>query len=82
VVDFIGNGYLKLGVSRDIVLKSCPVFSSTAPEMLEFVGILRDLEKGKKKTSEEQERRAKNRSPSPRESWFEMNHPMGWWNQS
>lgn len=21
------------------------------------------------------------RSPSPRESWFEMNHPMGWWHQ-
>ena len=32
---------------------------------------------------EEAEQRAKaRRSPSPRESWFEMTHPMGYWNES
>lgn len=50
-----------------------------AQEVFEFVGIWRDLEEEK---AERRERMAKaRRSPSPRESWFEMNHPMGSWNQ-
>jgi hypothetical protein len=82
---FIGNGYLKLSVSREMVFMkpysvSALAHPPAAPEVFEFVGIWRDLEKEK---AERQERMAKaRRSPSPRESWFEMNHPMGWWHQS
>jgi len=79
---FFGNRYLKLKVSRDLVFESPLVSSSDAPEIFEFAGILRNWEKEQKEMAEEWERRAKNRPPSPRESWFEMNHPMGWWNQS
>ena len=82
---FIGNGYLKLRVSREMVFMN--PYSATpaatpfaAPKVFEFLGIWRDREKEK---AERRERRAKaHRSPSPRESWFEMNHPMGSWNQS
>jgi len=76
---------LKLSVSREMVFMnpysvSAPAHLPAAPEVFEFVGIWRDLEKEK---AERQERMAKaRRSPSPRESWFEMNHPMGWWHQS
>ena len=82
---FIGNGYLKLRVSREMVFMNryCagpPAPPAAAPEMFEFVGIRRDWEKEK---AEQQERMTKaRRSPSPRESWFEMNHPMGSWHQS
>jgi hypothetical protein len=82
---FIGNGYLKLRVSREMVFMnpysaSPPAPPAAAPEVFEFVGIWRDWEKEK---AEQQERMTKaRRSPSPRESWFEMNHPMGSWPQS
>jgi hypothetical protein len=82
---FIGNGYLKLSVSREMVFMkpysaNPPAPPPATPEVFEFVGIWRDREKEK---AERQERMAKaRRSPSPRESWFEMNHPMGWWHQS
>ncbi|ROT42226.1 hypothetical protein SODALDRAFT_374580 [Sodiomyces alkalinus F11] len=81
---FIGNGYLKLRVSREMVFMKPYGASSTAPpptapEVFEFVGIWRDREKEK---AERQKMMVKiRRSPSPRESWFEMNHPMGVWNQ-
>ncbi|KAK4232752.1 hypothetical protein C8A03DRAFT_39621, partial [Achaetomium macrosporum] len=81
---FIGNGYLKLRVSREMVFMgrynaSPPVPPPTAPEVFEFAGIWRDPEKER---AERQERMVNiHRSPSPRESWFEMNHPMGAWNQ-
>ncbi|KAJ9131299.1 hypothetical protein NKR23_g11785 [Pleurostoma richardsiae] len=82
---FIGKGYLKLRVSREMVFmnpyRASPTDPpSAAPEVFEFVGVLRDLEKER---ADRQKRLAKaRRSPSPRESWFELNHPMGWWNQS
>ena len=81
---FIGNGYLKLRVSREMVFMD-PYRTSprspppAAPEVFEFSGILLDWEKEEK---ERQEMIAKaQRSPSPRESWFEMNHPMGSWHR-
>ncbi|KAH8588756.1 hypothetical protein B0O99DRAFT_655799 [Bisporella sp. PMI_857] len=81
---FIGNGYLKLRVSREMVFMqpyspSAPAPLLTAPEMFEFVGVWHDREKEK---AERQKRMEARRSPSPRETWFEMNHPMGWWHQS
>lgn len=91
-LDFLGNGYLKLRVSRDVVFMgwndespaACPP-NAPAPEVFEFVGIWVEKEKEKEK---EQARREdmemererlewQRRSPSPRESWFELNHPMG-----
>jgi hypothetical protein len=73
---FIGNGYLTLRVSREMVFmhpyrtspRSLP---PAAPEVFEFSGILWE---------ERQEVIAKAQRPrSPRESWFETNHPMGSW---
>ncbi|KIW41795.1 uncharacterized protein PV06_05408 [Exophiala oligosperma] len=79
---FLGGGYLKLRVYREILFMnpyspSSPAPPAAAPEVFEFVGIRRDREKEK---GERQERMTNSRrSPSPRESWFEMNHPMGSW---
>jgi hypothetical protein len=78
---FIGNGYLKLSVSRDLVFEHGLVSSPTAPEMFDFVGIWKDWENEMKEMAAKQERVAKNAPPSPRESWFETNHPMGSWDQ-
>lgn len=82
---FIDSGYLKLRVSREMVFMN-PYSASprappaAAPEIFEFVGIRRDREKEK---AEQQERVSKtHRSPSLRESWFEMTHPIGSWHQS
>jgi hypothetical protein len=79
--DFFGNGYLKLRVPRDL-LKHTLVSSSTAPQIFEFGGILRDYEKERKERAEARERAARNRPPSPRESYFEMNHFRGSWAES
>jgi hypothetical protein len=59
-----------------------PGSSSALPEMFDFVGILRDIEKERKERAEACKSSIRNRLPSPRESFFEMSHPMGWWNQS
>ena len=81
---FIGDGYLKLKVSKDMVFMNPystrpPAPPAAAPEVFEFVGVRRQLEKEK---AERQERiKNSRRPPSPRETWFEMNHPMGSWNQ-
>jgi hypothetical protein len=77
---FFKNGHLKLSVSRDFIFNSGGTESSSVA-MVNFVVILRDLEKEKKEMAAEKERITKNRPASPRESWFEMNHPMGLWNQ-
>ncbi|GAB1311866.1 hypothetical protein MFIFM68171_02076 [Madurella fahalii] len=79
---FLGNGYLKLRVPRELVFKgrygaNPPAPQPTPPEVFEFVGIWRDTEKEK---AEEQE--IKSETPSFRETWFEMNHPMGAWKQA
>lgn len=81
---FISNDYLKLRVSREMVFmnpyaESLPAAPPDAPEVFEFVGIWRDREKEK---AERQERLKAHCPLSPRESWFEMNHPMGWRHQS
>lgn len=80
---FIGNGYLKLKVSHEMVYMRSynfnpPAPPSSAPEVFEFVGIWRDPEK---EETESQERMANTRrSPSPGETFFEMSHPMGAYN--
>ncbi|KAK3373575.1 hypothetical protein B0T24DRAFT_720234 [Lasiosphaeria ovina] len=67
-VTFVSNDYLKVRVSR---YTSNPAFPRlpTAPKVYEFAGVWRDKEK------ERAERKA--REFSPKESWFELNHPMG-----
>lgn len=74
VFQFISNDYVKLKVPREVVFANRDP-PAEAPEVFEFAGIRYDREKGKAETK-------RKRSPSPRETWFEMNHPMGWWNQS
>lgn len=87
-LDFLGNGYLKLRVSRNMVFMGwngkspaeCPP-DAPAPEVFEFVGIWRDPKKEKAEREKMEMERKKlerqRRPPSPRESWFELNHPMG-----
>ncbi|KAL2263073.1 hypothetical protein VTK26DRAFT_8298 [Humicola hyalothermophila] len=79
-VKFLGNGYLKLRVSREMVFMGCHdasplAFPPTAPEAFEFVGIWRDREK------EKAEQETPSETPSSPETWFEMTHPMGSWKQ-
>ncbi|KAH6951124.1 hypothetical protein BKA56DRAFT_440623, partial [Ilyonectria sp. MPI-CAGE-AT-0026] len=73
---FISDDYLTMTASRKLV---CPEKAPAAPahQMFKFVGIRSDLERDRRRQEEEQQLR---RSPSPRETWFEMNHPMGSWN--
>lgn len=79
---FLGNGYLKLRVSRAMVMDLCR--TNTPPpdalEVFDFVGIWCDSEKLAAAHKEGViEMRGRRRSPTPCESWFELNHPMGAW---
>lgn len=94
---FLGNGYLKLRVSRNFVFmdshlgNSKPPPPPSAPQEFEFVGIWYNRPKEDAERHKEDAERHKGdaerqnalmeekrrRSPSPRESWFELNHPMG-----
>ncbi|KAJ2981362.1 hypothetical protein NQ176_g2069 [Zarea fungicola] len=76
---FISDDYLILTVPQRLVLGDRSPLQS-APAIFEFVGIRHDSDKAIKEREELEEER-KRRSPSPRETWFEMNHPMGAWNQ-
>lgn len=81
-VKFIDRCFLKLVVPRHIAYpQSSP---SGTPELLEFVGISKDFGNERKRKREDGSvvRCQKQREVSPRESWFEMNHPMGSWAQS
>jgi hypothetical protein len=67
---FIGNGYLKPRVSRELVIMRpyAPSPPPAAPDVFEFAGILRDFEKEK---AEMRKMITKaRRSSSPREPWF------------
>lgn len=80
---FTRNGYLKLRVSREMVFMN-PYAEDPSmpppgtPEVFVFVGIWRDREK----ENAERQEIPKARRPPPCETWFEMNHPMGWRHQS
>ncbi|KJZ78257.1 hypothetical protein HIM_02295 [Hirsutella minnesotensis 3608] len=74
---FISNDYLTMTISRKLIWPE-NVQGAPALEMFKFAGIRFDLERARRdKIKKEQRGR---RSPSPRETWFEMNHPMGSWN--
>lgn len=81
---FLGNGFLKLRVSRAMVMDLCR--TNTPPpdalEVFDFVGIWCDPEKLAAEHKEAVMEQRRQRSPSPRESWFELNHPMGSWAQA
>lgn len=80
---FIGNGYMTMTLSRESVFKvSGRPVSPDAPEFFEFFGIIRDEEKARAEGLAAEENHARAQPPSPRETYFEMYHPMGSWNQS
>ncbi|EUC26730.1 hypothetical protein COCCADRAFT_10475 [Bipolaris zeicola 26-R-13] len=84
-VTFINQHLLKMAVPRSIACLLPP--PSNTPELFEFVGISRHFKnkrtnQEKQKREEAEAKRRKQRDDSPRESWFEMNHPMGSWAQS
>jgi hypothetical protein len=75
VFQFISNKYLRLKVGREVVLGHPGPFPESAPEVFEFVGMLRNLMQEEREGRLERERRMReweiaNRSPSPREDWF------------
>ncbi|EEP78446.1 predicted protein [Uncinocarpus reesii 1704] len=74
VFQFLSHDYIKLKVPCEVAFKRGET-PTDAPEVFEFAGIRHDFEKAK-------EERKRKRSPSPRETYFEMNHPQGWWNQN
>lgn len=80
---FLGNGYLKLRVSRNFVFMDSDLGNSkpppppSAPQEFEFVGIWNDRPKEDAERQNALMEEKRRRSPSPRESWFELNHPMG-----
>lgn len=77
---FFGKGYLKLSIPRNLVWGSHDKASwDIAPEVFQFVGILIDEEKERKEREELQNMKSmkSNQPSSPKESWFNMNHPMG-----
>ncbi|KAH8665398.1 hypothetical protein BGZ61DRAFT_593110 [Ilyonectria robusta] len=82
-VIFIGNGYMKITLSRkSVFMASHRPVSPGAQEFFEFFGIIRDEEKARAEGLAAEEKRAREQPPSPRETFFEMYHPMGSWNQS
>jgi hypothetical protein len=81
-IQFIGDDYLKLKLPRELIPDNKSVSKHSMPNRFEFVSIQRDFEKQREERRKAQAKRKRSPSPaSPRESWFEMNHPMGWWNQ-
>ncbi|PON20048.1 hypothetical protein TGAM01_v211092 [Trichoderma gamsii] len=76
IFQFISNDHLIVTVSRDLVFMDVPV-PPLAPDMFTFHGVRYDYKEEKRRRDEE---RKPQRSPSPRETWFEMSHPMGTWN--
>jgi hypothetical protein len=68
-VEVFGDGYMKLSVSSNLIIEDDETDSSSAPAMYAFASHFM--------TKERDAERVKNASPSPKESWFEMNHPMG-----
>lgn len=81
-IKFFGKNYLNLSVSRSFVFQNDLADSADALEMFTFVGIFSDWEEKKRGRAEKQAEAARNAPPSPKESWFEVNHPMGSWAQS
>lgn len=89
-IEFLGDDYLILRVGRDLIINYegerqkkilCEQSKcADAPEMLEFVGIHYDFRKRRAEMQLQEE--AKRTRREPRETFFEMSHPMGWWNWS
>jgi hypothetical protein len=70
---FLGNGYLKLRVSREMVFMgwcSPPTLPRTAPDVFKFVGIWFD----RKKKMAERSETLSSETPSSPQTWFKVNH--------
>lgn len=79
---FISDKYLRLTIPYEMALdpsvsKSSAPPPSTGLKVLELVGIWHTKEEQDARLRELRSRRA----PSPGDSYFEMSHPMGAWNQ-
>ncbi|KAK4074502.1 uncharacterized protein Triagg1_5098 [Trichoderma aggressivum f. europaeum] len=76
IFQFISNDHLIVTVPRDIVFMDVPGPPS-APDTFTFYGVRHDYPEEKRRREEEI---ISQRPPSPRDTWFERNHPMGAWN--
>jgi len=81
---FFSNGYLKLSVSRDLILQEGAAISSSTQQTFQFVGVCLSLERKVEDPAEVREEMARyrqqHRSPSPKDNWFNNHHLMGYWN--
>ncbi|PYI12343.1 hypothetical protein BO78DRAFT_412552 [Aspergillus sclerotiicarbonarius CBS 121057] len=75
-VQFLSDDHLILKLSQRAVFEpdNAPL---DLPEVFVFFGV-RDREE----EALEKERQERASRQSPRETWFEMNHPMGWWSKT
>ncbi|KAM7216357.1 hypothetical protein V8F06_008279 [Rhypophila decipiens] len=87
--NFVGNDHVELKLTRESLgaLSDILVDYLNLPAVLRFVGVKCDLVQegaelvAARRAARRVARRAA-RSPSPRRTYFEMNHPMGWYEQS
>ncbi|KAL4861364.1 hypothetical protein BDV12DRAFT_180375 [Aspergillus spectabilis] len=78
-IQFLSNDYLKLKAPRELLCQEGTP-PPHLPEVFDFVAIRRGSREEREKRRKKEE--AWPQPPSPKETWFEMTHPMGWWNQS
>jgi hypothetical protein len=79
-IKFFSKDYIKMSIPRELAFENKDP-PADAPDVFEYVGVRRDWEKWKAERKRMWEEAEKNRPPSPRDSWFERTHPMGFWNQ-
>ncbi|KAK4212742.1 hypothetical protein QBC37DRAFT_424524 [Rhypophila decipiens] len=83
--NFVGNDHMELALTRESLgaLSGILVDYLNLPAVLRFVGVKCDLvQEGAELVAARRRARRAARSPSPRRTYFEMNHPMGWYKQS
>lgn len=87
---FISDDYVKVKVRRETVHEGVHNPTTTGQKEYEFAGIYHDvgdrirnlLKKRGTSISHNNKKSPPKRTPSPGETWFEMNDPMGSWEQS
>ncbi|KAJ5364930.1 uncharacterized protein N7496_010643 [Penicillium cataractarum] len=79
-IKFFSRDCIKMSLPKELTFENKEP-PADAPDLFEYVGVRRDWEKWKAERKRMWEEAEKNRPPSPRDSWFERTHPVGYWNQ-
>lgn len=76
-IKFFSKDYIKMSLPKELAFENKEP-PADAPDVFEYVGVRRDWEKWKAERKRMREEAEKNRPPSPRDTWFERTHPMGY----